>query len=110
MSSRRPLVAFAPTLRDLPGSSTDLSTRAVPNHPGRPDGCSCLLLPHRRFQASSCAEDWPPFVLLTRPNRVHLLYGSRIRRPGSRQIHCCIPRPFGYMQNRQLHDELLSVH
>ena len=46
----------------LPGSSTDLSTRAVPNHPGRPGRCICLLLPHRHFQASSCAEDWPPSI------------------------------------------------
>src|ERR1700693_4895019 len=50
MSSRRALVAFAPTLQGLPGSSTDLSTRAVPNHPGRPGECTCLLLPHRRFR------------------------------------------------------------
>jgi hypothetical protein len=28
----------------LPGSSTDLSTRGVPNHPGRFAGCFCLLL------------------------------------------------------------------
>src|ERR1700675_1454454 len=50
MSSRRPLVACASTLQGLPGSSTDLSTRAVPNHPGRPGECTCLLLPHRRFR------------------------------------------------------------
>ena len=31
----------------LPGSSTDLSTRAVPSHPGRSAGCFCLLL-HQR--------------------------------------------------------------
>src|SRR5271165_6557166 len=36
----------------LPGakarsSSADLSTRAVPKHPGRSDGCSYLLLHHR---------------------------------------------------------------
>jgi len=47
MSSRRPLVAFAPALQGLPGSSTDLSTRAVPNHPGRSAGCVRLLL-HQR--------------------------------------------------------------
>ena len=36
----------------LPGSSTDLSTRALPNHPGRLDECSRSLL-LRRWQASS---------------------------------------------------------
>jgi len=52
MSSLRSLVAFAPTLLGLPGSSADLSPRAVPNHPGRSTGCSRLLL-HRRSLASS---------------------------------------------------------
>ena len=37
----------------LPGSLTDLSTRAVPYHPGRSAGCSCLLLPQRSALASS---------------------------------------------------------
>ena len=50
------------------------------------------------------------FALLTRPNRVHLRYGSRVRLPSSRQPHHWNPRSFGYMQNRQLHDELLPVH
>ena len=50
------------------------------------------------------------FDLLTRPNRVYLRYGSRVRLPNSRQFHCWNPRPFGYMQNRQLHGELLPVH
>ena len=59
MSSRRALVACAPTLRGLPGSSTDLSPRAVPNHPGRSAGCLCLLL-HQRLLASSQSADWPP--------------------------------------------------
>ncbi len=53
MSSRRALVALAPTLQGLPGSSTDLSTRAVPNHPGRSAGCLCLLLHQRSGLASS---------------------------------------------------------
>ena len=32
----------------LPGSSTDLSARAVPNHPGRSNGCICSFLHHQR--------------------------------------------------------------
>ncbi len=59
MSSRRALVAFASTPQGLPGSSTDLSPRAVPNHPGRPAGCLCLLL-RQRHLASSQSADWPP--------------------------------------------------
>ena len=33
----------------LPGSSADLSVRAVPNHPGRPEGCIRSLLHPRRL-------------------------------------------------------------
>src|ERR1700738_2694479 len=39
-----------------------------------------------------------------------LHYGSRVRRPSSRQFHYWNSLSFGYMQNRQLHGELLSVH
>ena len=42
----------------LPGSSTDLSTRAVPYHPGEPDECTHPLL-LRRWQASASLADWP---------------------------------------------------
>src|SRR6202163_306645 len=39
-----------------------------------------------------------------------LCYGSRVRRPSSRQLHYWNSRSFGYMLNKQLHGELLSVH
>jgi hypothetical protein len=42
----------AATPPGLPGSSADLSPRAVPSHPGKPSDCSCPLL-HRWQQASS---------------------------------------------------------
>src|SRR5919108_751760 len=42
----------------LPGSSTDLSPRAVPYHPGRPRRCPCPLL-HGGDQASSSGGGWP---------------------------------------------------
>jgi hypothetical protein len=71
MSFRRPLVACASTLQGLPGSTTDLSTRAVPSHPGRPGECKCLLLPHRCFQGFILRGGLAAFVLLTRPNRVY---------------------------------------
>src|SRR6202051_1677602 len=48
LPARRCSLALA-AVPGLPGSSTDLSTRAVPNHPGRPSRCICLLLPHRHF-------------------------------------------------------------
>jgi len=34
-----------PALPGLPGSSTDLSLRAVPNHPGRSGGCLLIASP-----------------------------------------------------------------
>jgi len=43
----------------LPGSSADLSARALLNHPGRPSRCSCSFLP-RWFQTSPSPEGWPP--------------------------------------------------
>jgi hypothetical protein len=42
----------------LPGSSTHLSPRAAPSHPGEPDGCFTCYLDHR-CQASSAPTDWP---------------------------------------------------
>ncbi len=65
------------TTPGLPGSSTDLSARAVPSHPGRPDGCTRSLLPHRRL-ASPFPAGWPPPSCVTRPNRVRFRYGSRV--------------------------------
>jgi hypothetical protein len=40
------------------------------------------------------------FVFLSRPNRVHLRYGSRVRLP-TRPLHRWNSRSFGYMLNRQ---------
>src|ERR1019366_3842127 len=50
----------------LPGSSTDLSTRAAPSYPGELDGCSCSLL-HHSIQASPHSEGWPLSLCVTRP-------------------------------------------
>jgi hypothetical protein len=68
----------------LPGSSTDLSTRAVSYHPGRPAGCTCSLLLRRQW-ASPPLAGWPSFACVTRPNRVRLRYGSRVRSAGLRR-------------------------
>src|SRR5471032_3076589 len=77
MSSRGKSRLAPLPVQGLPGFSTDLSTRAVPNHPGRSAGCNYLLpsvsgftLVGRLAIPSS----------LTRPNRVHLPYSSRVRR------------------------------
>ncbi len=67
-----------PALSEAKSSSTDLSPRAVPYHPGEPGDCSHPLLRHR-WQASSGPGAWPLSLCLTRPNRVRLHYGSRVR-------------------------------
>jgi len=74
----------------LPGSVTDLSTRAVPYHPGEPDECTYPLL-HRRLQASSIPAEWPLPVCVTRPKQVRLRYGSRVRRTRLRITNCSAP-------------------
>src|SRR6516165_7033369 len=79
MYSHGALVASASARQGLPGSSADLCTRAVPNHPGRSVGCTRLLLRHRSCLASSKSGGLATFVFLSRPNRVHLRYGSRVR-------------------------------
>jgi hypothetical protein len=50
----------------LPGSSADLSSRAVSSHPGRSDGCSHPLLPHR-CQASPLSGGVATFDCITGP-------------------------------------------
>ena len=49
---------FTPTRAGLPGSLADLSTRAVPYNPGKPDECTHPLL-LRRWQALASWADWP---------------------------------------------------
>ena len=65
------------TLPDLPGSSADLSTRAVPNHPGRSSRCFPVASP--LVAGFILVGRLATFVFLSRPNRVHLRYGSRVR-------------------------------
>ena len=94
-----PLTVSAPA--GLPGSSTDLSTRAAPSHPEESGDCFCPLL-HRRFQASSTWVDWPLLLFcVTRPKRVRLRCGSRVRFARLRQRSCPRPRLLGYLPNGQ---------
>jgi len=74
----------------LPGSLTDLSMRAVPFHPGKPDECTHPLL-LRRWQASTNLADWPLPISVTRPIWVRLRYGSHVRRPRLRTTNCSAP-------------------
>ena len=48
--------------------------------------------------------------ILTRPNRVHLCYGSRVRLARLRQTDCSAPRSLGYLLNGQLQGKLLSAY
>ena len=89
-----------PAPAGLPGSSTDLSTRAAPSHPEQPGDCSCPLL-HRRFQASSSSADWPLLSCVTRPKRVRLRCGSRVRLARLRQWNYFHSRLLGYLPNGQ---------
>jgi hypothetical protein len=109
MYSRRTLVAFAPSLEGLPGSWLIFPRALSPTTPEGPmSACACCFL--TGVSGFILRGGLAAFDLLTRPNRVHLRYGSRVRLPSSRQLHYWISRSFGYMQNRQLHDELLTVH
>jgi hypothetical protein len=47
---------------------------------------------------------------LTRPDRVHLRYGSRIRLTRLRQTNYFVPRSLGYLSNGQLQGKLLSAY
>ena len=69
MSSRRSLVAFAPALKGLPGSSADLSTRAVPNHPG--ESTRCLPVASLAVSGFVLRGSLATLVSLSRPNRVY---------------------------------------
>jgi len=73
--------AIALGVPGLSGSSTALSARAVSSHPGKPIGFFGSLLP-RWWQASPFLGGWPSCISVTRPKRVRLRYGSRVRRTG----------------------------
>ena len=76
---RRPVAARG-TTPGLPGPLTVLSTRALPSHPGRLDGCVCSFLPHR-WQASASPEAWPSSSSCVEVESGSLALGSRLRCP-----------------------------
>src|SRR5450432_4390347 len=109
MSSRRTLVAFAPTLEGLPGSSADLSTRAAPNHPEKPGRCLPVASPPvsgfilvgglATFVFPNEAESGSLALRLACSPIPHL--ARSISRPALAGLH---------VRTGNLHGELLSVH
>jgi hypothetical protein len=98
-----------PALPGLPGSSTDLSLRAVPNHPGRSDGC--LLI------ASPPISGFILFGRLATPIKRHeaesgsltlRLAGLLSRFPPAGLLRLA-PVPL-HARMSNLHGELLSIH
>ena len=84
-----------PALPGLPGSSTDLFLRAAPNHPGRSG--ECLLIASPPISGFIILGRLATSTSVTRPNQVHLRYGSQVRFPGFRRIDYSIPLRFSYM-------------
>ena len=85
----------------LPGSSTPLSSRAAPNHPGESDGCIHPLLHHSMAGFIRFDRLATLICTLTRPNRVRLRCGSRVRLARLRDGDCShSTRLRGYVDER----------
>ena len=84
----------------LPGSSTDLFLRAVPNHPGRSGECLLIASPPI---SGFLIFGWPPSLSVTRPNRVRLRYGSQVCFPGFHQTDCSASLRFSYTHERAIY-------
>ena len=93
MSSHAAARVTTPSTPGLPGSSTVLSPRAVPSHPGEPVRRTRRLLrdPYRLHHLRQTGH---PRFSVTRPNRVRSRYSSRRRLPRLRPTHCWT-RPLG---------------
>jgi len=103
MYSLRPLGSGGPfpALPGLPGSSTDLFLRAVPNHPGRSDGC--LLIASPPVTGFILFGRLATSTSITRPNRVRLRYGSQVCLPGFHRTEHSIPLRFRYLYERAIY-------
>ena len=80
LSLRRNPFALGST-SDLPGSSTDLSTRALPYHPGQSYRFFRSFIPGE-WQASPSSEGWPLSLKRNEAETGSLALGSRLRRQG----------------------------
>ena len=97
------------TQEGFPGSSADLSTRAAPIHPGRPGECLPVASPP--VSGFILVGGLATFVFLSRPNRVHLRCGSRVRPCHASPDRFLHPALAGlHVRTGNLHGELLSVH
>src|ERR1035438_7677533 len=106
--SRRALARAASP--GLPGSSTDLSSRAVSYHPGRSDGCSHPLLP-RRYQASPLSGGLATFVSTNEAEMSSLpLRLTSSPRQGFVSKIAPTPAHRATCRTGNLQGELLSVH
>jgi len=85
----------SPPCRVSQVSSTVLSLRAVPTHPGRSDGC--LLIASPPITGFINCGRLATFTGVTRPNRVRLRYGSQVCVAGFHQTDCSVPLRFRYM-------------
>jgi len=94
----------------LPGSSADQSSHAASNHPGRSDGCSHPLFPHRS-QGSPLSGGLATFHCITGPNRVRLRCGLRVRPGKASPVRITPTRACrATCRTGNLQGELLSVH
>jgi hypothetical protein len=84
-----------PALPGLPGSSADRFLRAVPNHPGRSG--ECVLIASPPVTGFIIFGRLATSISVTRPNRVHLRYGSQVCIPGFHQPDCSDSLRFRYM-------------
>jgi hypothetical protein len=91
----------SPALPGLPGSSADLSLRAVPNHPGRSG--ECLLIASPPISGFILSGRLATFTSVTRPNRVRLRYGSQVCFPGFHQTDYSVSLRFRYMHERAIY-------
>src|SRR6266403_963121 len=100
-SGRRGPNRSFPALPGLPGASTDLSLRAVPNHPGRSGGY--LLIASPPIAGFIILGRLATSTSVTRPNRVRLRYGSQVCIPGFRQTDYSAPLRFSYTYERAIY-------
>ena len=100
---------YLPALPGLPGSSTDLSLRAVPNHPGRSG--RCLLIASPPIAGFIISGRLATFDLRNEAASGSLalrLAGSLPRFPPDRLL-CLAPVQL-HVRMSNLHGEFLSIH
>ena len=94
--------AFAAALTGLPGSSTDLSTRAAPNHPGKPSGCfACCFPTGVRLHPSRRTGHFR--IPIEAESGLLALRLACLPMPMLRQMGCSIPRLLGYMSEQAIY-------